>query len=92
MENRQSGVFSRDEEKIYIVRAEDFANSFGITVIMSRNWIALKSCYPAALQDCYQTLVFMKMQATAQGIVADKIMADEEGARGALCSTLYAGT
>ncbi len=48
--------------------------------------------YPAALQDCYQTLLWMKQHAQELGIRADQLMVGGESAGGGLAAalTLYA--
>lgn len=78
------GYFLGMKEMVYMGRAADLVNRFGITVISPGYRLAFQKPYPAALQDCYRTLVFMKKHAAALGIDENKIMVGGESAGGGL--------
>ena len=82
------GYFLGMKEMVYLSRAADLVNKFGITVISPGYRLALQKPYPAALQDCYRTLVFMKKHAADLGIDEEQIMVGGESAGGGLAAAL----
>lgn len=82
------GYFLGMKEMVYMGRAVNLVNRFGITVISPGYRLAFQKPYPAALQDCYRTLVFMKKHAASLGIDEDKIMVGGESAGGGLTAAL----
>ena len=82
------GYFLGMKEMVYMGRAADLVNKYGITVVSPGYRLAFQKPYPAALQDCYRTLVFMKQHAAVLGIDDDKIMVGGESAGGGLTAAL----
>ena len=82
------GYFLGMKEMVFLGRAAGLVNRFGITVISPGYRLAFHKPYPAALQDCYRTLVFMKKHAEALGIDENQIMVGGESAGGGLTAAL----
>ena len=82
------GYFLGMKEMVYMGRAADLVNRFGITVISPGYRLAFQAPYPAALQDCYRTLIYMKKHARNLGIDEDRIMVGGESAGGGLTAAL----
>ena len=82
------GYFLGMKEMVYMGRAADLVKKFGITVVSPGYRLAFFKPYPAALLDCYRTLLFMKKEAAALGIDADRIMVGGESAGGGLAAAL----
>lgn len=76
------------KEMVYMSRAIDLVKTFGAVVISPGYRLAFQSPYPAALQDCYRTLLYMKAHAGELGINKDQIMVGGESAGGGLCAAL----
>ena len=82
------GYITGLKEMIYMSRAMDLVKKFGAVVIAPNYRLAIKAPYPAALQDCYQTLCYMKANARQLGIDPDRIIVGGESAGGGLCAAL----
>ena len=82
------GYFLGMKEMVYMGRAADLVNRFGITVVSPGYRLALQSPYPAAIADCYTTLLFMKKHAAALRIDENAIMVGGESAGGGLAAAL----
>lgn len=82
------GYFLGMKEMVYLSRAADLVNKFGITVISPGYRLALQKPYPAALQDCYRTLIYMKKHAADLGIDEAQFMVGGESAGGGLAAAL----
>ena len=76
------------KEMVYMSRAVDLVKKFGVVVISPGYRLAFQAPYPAALQDCYRTLLYMKKHAGELGIDKDRIMVGGESAGGGLCAAL----
>ena len=50
--------------------------------------LALAAPYPAALDDCYAALLYMKSHAAGLGVRVDQLMVGGESAGGGLCAAL----
>ena len=82
------GYITGLKEMIYMSRAMDLVKKFGAVVVAPNYRLAIKAPYPAALQDCYQTLCYMKANARQLGIDPDRIIVGGESAGGGLCAAL----
>ena len=82
------GYFLGMKEMVYISRAADLVKKFGVTVVSPGYRLAAQAPYPAALKDCWQTLVYMDHHAKDLGIDADRIMVGGESAGGGLAAAL----
>jgi len=76
------------KEMVYMSRAGDLVKKFGITVVSPGYRLAFQAPYPAALQDCYRTLVFIKKHAAELGVDENRIMVGGESAGGGLAAAL----
>ena len=63
---------------IYMSRAKKLCEKYGAVVITPEYRLAKKSPYPAALDDCYNTLLYIKDNHDSLGGNPSKIMAVEE--------------
>ena len=82
------GYFLGMKEMVYMSRAADLVNKFGITVVSPGYRLAFRAPYPAAIKDCYRTLLFIKKHAAELGIDEDMIMVGGESAGGGLAAAL----
>ena len=76
------------KEMVHMSRAVDLVKKFGAVVVSPGYRLALTAPYPAALDDCYAALLYMKAHAAELGIRADQIMVGGESAGGGLCAAL----
>lgn len=76
------------KEMVHMSRAVDLVKKFGAVVVSPGYRLAFAAPYPAALDDCYAALVYMKARAAELGVRADQIMVGGESAGGGLCAAL----
>lgn len=69
-------------------RAAGLVQKYGAVVFSPEYTLSGKAPYPAALHDCYAALLYIKNNAEALGIDADRIMVGGESAGGGLCAAL----
>ncbi len=69
---------------VYISRAMDLVKKYGAVVISPEYRLSGKSPYPAALDDCYNALKYIKQNHEFLGISEDRIMVGGESAGGGL--------
>ena len=55
------------KEMVHASRAVDLAKKFGVAVLSPGYRLALKAPYPAAIDDCYAALLYLKAHAAAFG-------------------------
>ena len=82
------GYFLGMKEMVYMSRALELVRQFGVTVISPGYRLSLVKPYPAALQDCYSSLLYMKKHARRLGIRDDQIFVGGESAGGGLAVAL----
>lgn len=82
------GYFIGMKEMVYLSRAVSLVKKFGVTVVAPGYRQALQAPYPAALIDCYNTLLYMKKNAADLGIEPEKIIVGGESAGGGLTAAL----
>ncbi|MBQ3459215.1 MAG: alpha/beta hydrolase [Solobacterium sp.] len=82
------GYITGMKEMVYASRAVDLVEQFGITVLSVDYRLAPRYPYPAALEDCYAALLYMKENALALNIRSDQIMVGGESAGGGLCAAV----
>lgn len=75
-------------EMVYVSRGADVARRYGAVVISPGYRLAGKAPYPAALEDCYAALVYLKDHAAQLGVRADQIMVGGESAGGGLAAAV----
>ena len=82
------GYFLGMKEMVYMSRALELVGKFGVTVISPGYRLSFVKPYPAALQDCYSSLLYMKKHARRLGIRDDQIFVGGESAGGGLAAAL----
>lgn len=73
---------------VFISRAVNLVKKYGAVVISPEYRLAGKAPYPAALDDCYKALLYLKHNATELGCNEDQIMVGGESAGGGLTAAL----
>lgn len=76
------------KEMVHMSRAVDLVKRFGAVVVSPDYRLAMTAPYPAALDDCYAALLYMKRNAAALGIRDDQLMVGGESAGGGLCAAV----
>ena len=82
------GYISGLKEMVYMSRAVDLVKKYGAVVVSPSYTLSPFKSYPAAINDCYEALLWMKDNAEALGIRKDQIMVGGESAGGGLCAAL----
>ena len=82
------GYISGMKEMVYISRAGELVKSFGAVVVSPGYWLAPFSPYPAAIDDCYAALLYMKEHAAELWVREDQLMVGGESAGGGLCAAV----
>lgn len=79
-------------EMVYASRVRDLLKDNELVVVSPRYRLSITAPYPAALEDCYSILLYIKNNAESLGINPDKIMLGGESAGGglALATAIYA--
>ena len=73
------------KEMVHMSRAVDLVKYYGAVVLSPGYRMAFQAPYPAAAEDCYAALLYMKEHAKQLGIRTDQIMVGGESAGGGLC-------
>ena len=76
------------KEMVHMSRAVGLVKRFGAVVLAPGYRLSLQAPYPAALDDCYAALLYLKEQAAALGIRPDQLMVGGESAGGGLCAAV----
>ncbi len=76
------------KEMVYMGRAAELVKRYGAVVISPGYRLAFQSPYPAAIDDCYESLLYLKSHAKELGVREDQIMVGGESAGGGLCAAL----
>lgn len=76
------------KEMVHMSRAVDLVKRFGALVISPGYRLALSAPYPAAIEDCYKALLYLKEHAAGLGARDDQIMVGGESAGGGLTAAL----
>ena len=82
------GYMTGMKEMAYIGRAADLVRNHGAVVIAPGYHLSLFHPYPAALNDCYGTLLYIKEHAEEFGINKSQIMVGGESAGGGLTAAI----
>jgi acetyl esterase/lipase len=75
-------------EMVFMSRAVDLVVKCGAVVISPAYRLSVQAPYPAAVQDSYQALLYMKNHADELGIRSDQIMVGGESTGGGLAAAL----
>ena len=73
---------------VYMSRALNLVQKYGAVVISPEYRLAGKTPYPAALEDCYTALLYLKNHAAELGCSENQIMVGGESAGGGLTAAL----
>lgn len=73
---------------VFMSRAKRLVTEYGAVVISPEYRLAGKAPYPAALEDCYAALLYLKEHAAKLGCADDQIMVGGESAGGGLTAAL----
>ena len=76
------------KELVHMSRAVGLVKRFGAVVLVPGYRLSLQAPYPAALDDCYAALLYLKEQAAALGVRPDQLMVGGESAGGGLCAAV----
>jgi len=82
------GYITGMKEMVYMSRAVDLVTNFGAVVISPGYRLAPLRPYPAAIDDCWDALLWVKEHAAELHIRTDQIMVGGESAGGGLCAAL----
>lgn len=75
-------------EMVFMSRAKRLVTEYGAVVISPEYRLTGKAPYPAALEDCYKAVLYLKEHATDLGCADDQIMVGGESAGGGLTAAL----
>ncbi|NCD09656.1 MAG: steryl acetyl hydrolase [Negativicutes bacterium] len=73
---------------IYMSRAMNLVKKYGAVVVTPEYRLSNEAPYPAALQDCYAALKYLKEHAEELGVNSSQIMVGGESAGGGLTAAL----
>ena len=76
------------KEMVHMSRAVDLVKRFGAVVVSPGYRLAPLAPYPAALDDCFAALLYLKAHAGALGVRDDQLMVGGESAGGGLCAAV----
>lgn len=79
------GYMTGMKEMIHMSRAVDLVKKYGATVISPGYRLSVTKPFPAAIEDCYDALVYLKNHTDELGINKNQIMVGGESAGGGLC-------
>ena len=76
------------KEMVHMSRAVDLVKKYGAVVLSPGYRLALQRPFPAAMEDCYKALLYLRKNAEALGVRSDQIMVGGESAGGGLCAVV----
>ncbi|MBR1929905.1 MAG: alpha/beta hydrolase [Lachnospiraceae bacterium] len=76
------------KEMVYMSRAVNLVKKYGAIVISPGYRLSFRAPYPAAIEDCYQALLYLKEHADELGVNANQLMVGGESAGGGLTAAL----
>ena len=76
------------KEMVYASRAADLVRDFGAVVLSPGYRLSPLAPYPAALDDCFTALHYLKRHAASFGVRSDQLMVGGESAGGGLCAAV----
>ena len=82
------GYIAGMKEMVHMSRAVDLVKKSGAVVLSPGYRLAPLSPYPAAMDDCYAALIYLKENAAALGVRSDQLMVGGESAGGGLCAAV----
>lgn len=82
------GYIAGMKEMVHSSRAVDLVKKYGATVVAPGYRLAFIAPYPAAAEDCYDALLYLKNHSDDLKINRNQIMVGGESAGGGLCAAL----
>ncbi len=82
------GYQSGSAKDIFVTRALSLVVKFGAVLVAPDYRLSRKHPYPAALHDCYASLLYLKEHAEELGVRSDQIMVGGESAGGGMAAAL----
>ena len=82
------GYIAGMKEMVHMSRAVDLVKKYGAVVVSPGYRLALTAPYPAAVNDCYDALLYLKKHTKMLGINPNQLMVGGESAGGGLCAAL----
>ena len=76
------------KEMVHMSRAVDLVKKYGAVVVSPGYRLAFLKPYPAAIEDCYAALLYLKEHSQELHIKRNQIMIGGESAGGGLCAAL----
>lgn len=80
------GHFLGSPEMVFISRARRLVEEYGAVIVSPAYRLAPEAPFPAALEDCYAALLYLKIHASELGINDSQIMVGGESAGGGLAA------
>ncbi|MCQ2462658.1 MAG: alpha/beta hydrolase [Clostridia bacterium] len=82
------GYLTGMKEMFFMSRAAELVMDYGAVVISPDYTLSVQAPYPAAAEDCYNTLLYLKQNAQNSGINDSQLMVGGESAGGGLCAAV----
>ncbi len=82
------GYVTGMKEMAYMSRAVDLVREFGAVAVSPGYRLALLHPYPAALEDCYASLLWLKENCARLGVRPDRLIVGGESAGGGLAAAV----
>lgn len=82
------GYMTGMKEMVHMSRAVDLVKKYGATVISPGYRLSFMKPYPAAINDCYDALVYLRNNAVTYGYNVNQLMVGGESAGGGLCAAV----
>lgn len=82
------GYYEGMAEMVLFSRGRDAAQRFGAVVVSPEYRLSGTAPYPAALEDCYSALLWLKNHASELGVDENRLMVGGESAGGGLCAAV----
>ena len=82
------GYLTGMKEMVFMSRAVDLVTRFGAVVVSPDYRLSWRAPYPAALEDCYASLLWLRDNAGWLGVNASQLMVGGESAGGGLCAAV----
>ena len=76
------------KEMVYASRAVDLVKKYGAVVVSPGYRLGWLWPYPAAVNDCYDALCWLKKNTASLGVRSDQLMVGGESAGGGLCAAV----
>jgi len=82
------GYMAGMKEMVHMSRAIDLVKNYGATIISPGYRLSFVKPYPAAVEDCYDALLYLKNHVKKLAININQLMVGGESAGGGLCAAV----